>query len=102
MSTGKGVVQLASAGVAVYGMATGTVPVNEATIMFTGAMATSGIHAIGSDTSKVEAVTQKAINVVNVVDQVAVMKKEAEDGKKKVEAYAEVSKIVNNIVNPQP
>lgn len=49
VSTGKGIVQLAAGGAAVYGMATGKVPVNQMTVGFATASAASGLHAIGSD-----------------------------------------------------
>ncbi len=46
----KGIVSLAAAGATAYGMVTGKVPVNELSLGAASAMATSGIHALGSDT----------------------------------------------------
>ena len=51
VSTAKGVVQLAAAGAACYGMVTGVVPVNQVSTGFAAAAAASGLHALGTDTT---------------------------------------------------
>jgi hypothetical protein len=66
-SSAKGVVQLAAAGAACYGMATGVVPINVGAPM-AASFAASGVHALGTDTSgstapaaaKVEQLIQEA------------------------------------------
>jgi hypothetical protein len=47
-STVKGLAWLAAAAASVYGMTKGVIPVNSASISAVGAMATSGLHGLGS------------------------------------------------------
>ena len=71
VSTGKGAVQIAAGGAAVYGMATGKVPVNEMTVGFVTATTASGLHAIGSDTAaaKVDQVSATLTELAPVIKQ---------------------------------
>lgn len=72
VGTGKGIIQLSGAVATMYAMATGKVPVNELSLGTTGALAASGLHAIGSDSTAavVLATTDRAQQVLSHYDAI--------------------------------
>jgi hypothetical protein len=118
VSTTKGLVQLASAAGVGYGMAMGVIPLNIGVPMCA-SFATSGVHALGTNTAtgttdatapKVEAIIQTAAAATPValglVDQVAAMKKEADNGQSKIDQYqaiaAAIGPILGALTQPAP
>jgi hypothetical protein len=114
VNTVKGVVQLAAAGAAVYGMATGIVPVPIGAPV-AASFATSGLHAIGTNTvtgvTQPEAVKASAdIQTVaalvptglSVVDQIKSIKAEADAGQKKIDTYQAVTAALAAMAPPAP
>jgi ABC-type uncharacterized transport system permease subunit len=97
VSTYKGLVQLASASAACYGMATGTVPVNQLSIGTTTALLASGLHAIGTDstTGKTDE------SVTDVVELIARMKEDAAKGQSAVAQFESITKAVSEVITPE-
>lgn len=73
VSSLKGIVSLAAAGATCYGMATGTVPINQLSIGAASALTTHGLHALGTDatTGKTDAVIDAAIQAAQMAASAA-------------------------------
>lgn len=113
VSSAKGLLQLAAGGAAVYGMATGTVPVNTITTGFAATAIGSGIHALGTNSTtgveipaaiKAEESLHAAMLAVpmalSVIDQVAAIKKDAEAGQAAVQTYLNIAAAVAQMLPP--
>lgn len=113
-SSAKGLVQLAAAGAACYGMATGMVPINVGAPM-AASFAASGVHALGTNTAtgvesapavKLEATIDQAATltptVLSVIDQVNAIKTQADEGQKKIDTYQAVIGALAAVVPPKP
>lgn len=113
MSSLKGAAQLAAAGATCYGMATGVVPMAPTAIGTAAAFTASGIHALGTNTTtgiespeavKAEAAVQTAASLapvgLSVVDQIAAMKKDADDGQQKIDQFAAVTSALATVMPP--
>lgn len=107
VSSLKGAVQLATAGAAAYGMATGAVPVNSATILAVSSFAASGIHGLGTNTATgVEMPAAKesektvmgaailAPVALSLADQVAAVKQTADAGQQATAILAALAQVL--------
>ena len=104
VSSLKGVVSLAGAAATCYGMATGAVPVNELSIGAASALATNGIHALGTNNitgqtapaaTKLEAAVQTAgaltPTALSISDHYQAISQEAGKAQATLSALSEIS-----------
>ena len=114
VSSIKGVVQLAAAGATCYGMATGAVPI-AAGAPLAASFAASGVHALGTNTATgvetpvaikteaaIQAVTAFVPVALSVVDQVAKIKAEADDGQKKIDTFQAITAALAQVLPAPP
>ncbi|NVO07833.1 MAG: hypothetical protein HXX19_18770 [Rhodoferax sp.] len=108
VSSAKGVVAIAAAGATVYGMTTGVVPVNAASIGAVGTFATNGIHALGTGpvTDQATAAIQSAVAIapqaLTVADHYEEIRKQAGNAQAILSAVNEGAAVLGALQTPPP
>lgn len=114
MSTIKGGVQIIVGGTIYYSIMMKILPQNPETLGIASALIVSGIHSIGTnclgngseiaakiDNIVAEITAKNAPTVLDIVEQIGLIKQQAEDGQKKVELYQNVTASLAEIVTPK-